>query len=427
MGGRGRDRAAAKSKVAWLAAAHAATRRSRGPAAAQSKARLPARSCCQLGPERSRAPHGGQSEAADRGASGACPTSPICPTSVPLPLPHLGATQVQLKRTSDKRGWPSHHLAVLVRRLRPSEGTFDAVPPVDEDNVAPWKRDRLVETATRPWHCLSSAPAQGALGGSGWLGALRGRGRPTGRPATALAARATAASKAADPTAPSHRRLDAEPLENIERVLAGPAQRLPPPKGEELGSAHAAMPPRPRPHRESRPLAVVASHAEGEALALSRRNSTGYKGVVSRGAGFALQKSALARAGLPAAAAVLSFETATAAALHLVRAAKAAHAAAAPPATAAAAAAAAVHGEGSAAVATPGEGGYAANDAPHPAASVRPVASGAAAAGGRAGARRGRRALRVGDTVEVEVEDAGEARLRPRVESAPVPPHLYPL
>ena len=204
MGGRGRDRAAAKSKVAWLAAAHAATRRSRGPAAAQSKARLPARSCCQLGPERGRAPHGGQSEAADRGASGACPTSPICPTSVPLPLPHLGATQVQLKRTSDKRGWPSHHLAVLVRRLRPSEGTFDAVPPVDEDNVAPWKRDRLVETATRPWHCLSSAPAQGALGGSGWLGALRGRGRPTGRPATALAARATAASKVAESAAFGH-------------------------------------------------------------------------------------------------------------------------------------------------------------------------------------------------------------------------------
>ena len=56
---------------------------------------------------------------------------------------------------------------------------------------------------------------------------------------------------------------------------------------------------------ESRPLAVVASHAEGEALELSKRNATGYKGVVSRGAGFALQKSALARAGLPAAAAVL--------------------------------------------------------------------------------------------------------------------------
>jgi len=55
---------------------------------------------------------------------------------------------------------------------------------------------------------------------------------------------------------------------------------------------------------ESRPLAVVASHAEGEALELSKRNATGYKGVVSRGAGFALQKSALARAGLPAAAAV---------------------------------------------------------------------------------------------------------------------------
>ena len=118
---------------------------------------------------------------------------------------------------------------------------------------------------------------------------------------------------------------------------------------------------------------------------------------------------------------MLGFETATAAALHLARAAKtaqaaAAHAAAAPPATtppATAVAAAAVQGEVSSAVATPDEGGYAANDTAHPPASVGVVASDAAAAGGRAGARRGRRALRVGDTVEVEVEEEGEARWRP--------------
>ena len=53
-----------------------------------------------------------------------------------------------------------------------------------------------------------------------------------------------------------------------------------------------------------RERAVVASHVEGEALALSKRNATGYKGVVSRGTGFALQKSALARAGLAEATAV---------------------------------------------------------------------------------------------------------------------------
>ena len=65
---------------------------------------------------------------------------------------------------------------------------------------------------------------------------------------------------------------------------------------------------------------MVVSHAEGLALELSKRNATGYKGVVARGARCALQKSALARAGLPAAAASLRFATATAAALHLVKA-----------------------------------------------------------------------------------------------------------
>ena len=44
-----------------------------------------------------------------------------------------------------------------------------------------------------PWQRPSSAPAppQGAPGGSGQLGTPRGRGRPTGRPATASAARAS--------------------------------------------------------------------------------------------------------------------------------------------------------------------------------------------------------------------------------------------
>ena len=44
-----------------------------------------------------------------------------------------------------------------------------------------------------PWQGPSSAPAppQGAPGGSGQLGTPRGRGRPTGRPATASGARAS--------------------------------------------------------------------------------------------------------------------------------------------------------------------------------------------------------------------------------------------
>ena len=44
-----------------------------------------------------------------------------------------------------------------------------------------------------PWQGPSSAPAppQGAPGGSGWLDTLPGRGRPTGRPATASGARAS--------------------------------------------------------------------------------------------------------------------------------------------------------------------------------------------------------------------------------------------
>ena len=333
-------------------------------------------------------------------------------------LPRPGAAQVQLKRTPDKRGWPSHHLAVLVRQLHTFEGSFDAVPPVDEENVAPWKRGRTV--TPRP---ASALPELASCSGRTWRLWLARCSQAEASPPSAhplprvLELRAP---RAADFTALSHRRLDAEPLDNIERVLSGlsgPAQRLPPSRGGQHGPAYAAIPPRPRPHGESRPVAVVASHAEGEDLVLSKRNATGYKGVVSRGAGFALQKSALARAGLPAAAAVLSFETATAAALYLARAAKtahaaAAHAAAAPP-SAAAAAAAAVQGEVSAAFATPDEGGYAANDTAHPKASVGLVASGAAAAGGRAGARRGRRALRVGDTVEVEVEEEGEARWQP--------------
>ena len=220
-------------------------------------------------------------------------------------LPCLGTAQVQLKRTPDKRGWPSHHLAVLVRQLHVSEGSFDAVPPVDEENVAPWKRGRMGQPATR----LGSAQARLLLGAH--LAALAGpvlpggeAGPPSAQPLPRVLE--LRAPRAADFAALSHRRLDAEPLDNIERVLSGPAQRLPPSRGGQHGSAYAAIPPRPRPHGESRPGAVVASHAEGEALVLSKRNATGYKGVVSRGAGFALQKSALARAGLPAAAAVLS-------------------------------------------------------------------------------------------------------------------------
>ena len=68
-----------------------------------------------------------------------------------------GAT-VQLKRTPDKRGWASRHLAVLVRRVH-GDGTFDAEPPSDEDEVAPW---RLDAEPLRNIERVLSKPAKGA-------------------------------------------------------------------------------------------------------------------------------------------------------------------------------------------------------------------------------------------------------------------------
>ena len=68
-----------------------------------------------------------------------------------------GAT-VQLRRTPDKRGWASRHLAVLVRRVH-GDGTFDAEPPSDEDDVAPW---RLDAEPLRNIERVLSKPAKGA-------------------------------------------------------------------------------------------------------------------------------------------------------------------------------------------------------------------------------------------------------------------------
>ena len=77
-----------------------------------------------------------QAGAAQAGARRAGAARATSPRAVPDPVV-AGAT-VQLKRTPDKRGWASRHLAVLVRRVH-GDGTFDAEPPSDEEDVAPWR------------------------------------------------------------------------------------------------------------------------------------------------------------------------------------------------------------------------------------------------------------------------------------------------
>ena len=92
---------------------------------------------------------------------------------------HLRPTSVSYFRAP---GGGGHPLPAPLGHAR--LGTCGILRPATGDQV----RSHVVRCAA--WQCPRSAfaPAQGAPDGSGWLGAPRGRGRATGRPATASGA-----------------------------------------------------------------------------------------------------------------------------------------------------------------------------------------------------------------------------------------------